>query len=344
MKAVVVREHGGLDKLLFEERDPPEPGPREVRVAVRACAMNHLDTWVRRGVEGHTFPLPLVPGSDVSGVVDAVGPGVEHVKPGDEIVIAPGLGCGLCERCAAGEDQLCPKYGILGESRDGGCAEFVVVPDRNCLPKPANLSFVEAAAVPLVFLTAWHMLVARAHVAPGMDVLVQAAGSGVGTAAIQIAKLHGARVFATAGRPEKLEKARALGADVVIDYTKEDFLKIVRAETGKAGVDIAIDHVGEATIGRSIAALKKGGALVTCGATSGPKLETDIRLVFFKGLSILGSTMGSLGEVHQVLRLVERGQLRPVIHKVLPFEEIREAHRILGDREVFGKVVVEMSS
>ncbi len=344
MRAVVIHEHGGLDRLVIEERPTPEPGPGRVRVRVRACALNHLDTWVRRGVPGHAFPLPIVPGCDFAGDVDAVGAGVEPsgvLALGAAVSIAPGFGCGRCDACADGDDHLCRHYGIFGETTDGGCAEYAVVPAENCLKKPANLSFEEAAAVPLVFLTAWHMLVARAGVRPGMDVLIHAAGSGVGSAAIQIAKLFGARVIATAGGAHKVERAQDLGADVVIDSSTTDFLSEVKRVTGRRGVDVAIDHVGEPTIGKSIAALAKGGTLVTCGATAGFKLETDLRLVFFKSLSILGSTMGSRGEVHDVLRLVEQGRLRPVVHAVLPMDEIREAHRILGDREAFGKVVVK---
>lgn len=340
MRAVVIREHGGLEQLLFEDRQLPEPGPMEVRVRIRAAALNHLDTWVRRGVPGHRFPLPLVPGCDGSGTIDALGPGVRGLETGQDVVLAPGFGCGRCEACSDGDDPLCREYGILGETRDGTCAEYVVVPAHLCLDKPAGLSFEEAAAVPLTFLTAWHMLCRRARIEPGQTVLVHAAGSGVGVAAIQIARLFSARVIATASSAAKLERARELGADHVINYREQDFLREVRSITGKAGVDIAIDHVGEPTVGNSIAALKKGGALVTCGATAGFKLETDLRLVFFKSLSILGSTMGSRGELFDILRLVERGALKPVVHSVLPIEDIREAHRILGDREVFGKVVV----
>jgi len=340
MKAVVIREHGDLDRLLFEERPVPEPGPREVLVRVRACALNHLDLWVRRGVPGHTFPLPLIPGCDIAGTVEALGAGSRGVEPGAEVVVAPGFGCGVCPACATGDDNLCRHYGIFGETIDGGCAEFVKVPDTHCIAKPEQLSFEQSAALPLVFLTAWHMLVERARVRPGLDVLIQAAGSGVSSAALQIAKLHGARVIVTAGSDAKLEQARALGADRAVNYSNEDFTKAVKEFTGRRGVDIAIDHVGEPTIARSIAALAKGGTLVTCGATAGFKLETDLRLVFFKSLSILGSTMGSLGEVHRVIDLARQGLLKPVIHTVLPLEKIREAHRILGEREVFGKVIV----
>jgi len=343
MKAVVIREHGDLDVLRIEERDIPEPGPGQIRLRVEACAMNHLDTWVRRGVPGHTFPLPIIPGCDVSGVVDHLGPGVADASPlkqGDEVLVEPGISCGHCEHCADGDDNLCRRYGIVGETRDGGCAEYLVVPSRNCLPKPASLTFEQAAAIPLVFLTAWHMLVARCGIKPGDDVLIHAAGSGVGSAALQIAGLFGARTIVTAGTDAKLAKARELGADVVINYQSTEWHKEVRAVTDKRGVDIAVDHVGEPTIGKSIASLAKGGRLVTCGATAGFKLETDLRLVFFKSLSILGSTMGSHGELFDILRLVERGRLRPVVHATLPMAEIKEAHRILADREVFGKVVV----
>lgn len=340
MRAVVIREHGDLDRLEFEERPVPDPLPGEALVEVKACALNHLDTWVRRGVPGHRFPLPIVPGCDIAGVIARPGAGVSHVAAGDEVVLAPGFGCGSCRECAAGADNLCRHYGIFGETRDGGCAEFISVPARNCLKKPANLSFAEAAAMPLVFLTAWHMLTVRARLRAGMTVLVHAAGSGVGSAAIQIARLHGARVLATASSPAKLGKALELGAERAVDYTKEDFLKAVKEWTGKRGVDVAIDHVGEPTIARSVAALAKGGTLVTCGATAGFRLEVDLRLVFFKSLALLGSTMGSLGEVHDVLELAAQGRLRPVLHRTLPLAEVREGHRILKDREVFGKVVV----
>ncbi len=342
MKAVVIREHGDYDKLLLEDLPRPAPGPLEVLVKVKACGVNHLDTWVRRGVPGHTFPLPLVPGSDAAGVVEAVGPGVTNVRPGDEVVVAPGFSCGLCAECARGDDNLCRGFGIFGESRDGGCAEYVVAPARNCLARPANLSCAEAAAMPLVFLTAWHMLVARARVRAGMDVLVHAAGSGVGSAAIQVAKLLGARVIATAGSDSKVAKARELGADLAVNYQNEDFARAVKDFTGRRGVDVAIDHVGGPTVSRTLAALAKGGALVTCGATAGFTLETDLRPIFFKSISILGSTMGSLAEVQQVMTLASRGQLKPVIHRVLPLEEVREAHRMLADREVFGKVVLTL--
>jgi NADPH:quinone reductase-like Zn-dependent oxidoreductase len=341
MKAVVIREHGGYDRLRFEDRPEPTPGCGEVRVRLRASGLNHLDTWVRRGVPGHTFPLPLVPGCDGAGVVDAVGTGVAARKVGDAVVLAPGVSCGVCRACASGRDSLCRSYGILGEMRDGTCAEAVVVPERNAIACPKGLSFEEAASVPLVFLTAWHMVVARAELRPGETILVQAAGSGVSTAAIQIARLLGAgRILATTSTAEKAERARALGADEVIDYSKEDVAARVRDLTAKAGVDVVIDHVGAATFQGSMKSLAKGGRLVTCGATSGPRAEVHLNLLFFKSLSVLGSTMGSLGEVHEVLSHVAAGRLRPVVDTVLPLSEVAEAHRRLESRDVFGKIVL----
>jgi NADPH:quinone reductase-like Zn-dependent oxidoreductase len=260
---------------------------------------------------------------------------------GDEVVLAPGLGCGVCAACAAGRDNLCRAYGILGETRDGTCAESVLVPERNALPLPKGLSFEEAAAVPLVFLTAWHMVVDRAALRPGETILVHAAGSGVSSAAIQIARLVGAsRVFATTSTPEKAARAKALGADEVIDYSKEDVFARIRDLTGKAGVDVVVDHVGAATFPTSLKCLAKAGRLVTCGATSGPKAEIHLNLVFFKSLAILGSTMGSLGEVHEVLAHVAAKRLRPVVDSVLPLSQVAEAHRRLEARDVFGKIVL----
>lgn len=340
MKAVRISEHGGPEVLRIEEIPAPEPGPGEIRVAVKACGLNHLDTWVRRGVPGHRFPLPITPGCDGAGVVERAGPGAARWRPGDPVVLSPGEGCGSCERCRSGEEQLCLSYGILGEMRDGCCAEFVVVKEGRALPKPENLSFEQAAAFPLVFLTAWHMLVARAQVRSGENVLIHAAGSGVSSAAIQIAKLRGARVIGTAGSEEKCRKAKALGADECIDYTKADFFEEVRLLTGKRGVDVVIDHVGEATIERSVRLLVKGGRLVTCGTTSGPEIRLDFRHVFFKSLSILGSTMGSRGELQEVLRHAAAARLKPVVDSTFPLAQVRDAHARIGARAAFGKVVV----
>jgi NADPH:quinone reductase-like Zn-dependent oxidoreductase len=342
MRAVVVREHGGLDRLRFEEVPTPTPGPCEVRIALRAVALNHLDVWVRRGVPGHAFPLPIVPGCDGAGVVDAVGPGVRERKEGERVLLAPGLSCGACRECGSGRDPLCRRYGILGETRDGTCATHVVVPERNAIPVPARLTFEAAAALPLATLTAWHMLVSRAQLRAGETVLVHAAGSGVSTAAIQIARLLGAgRVLATTSTREKAEKARVLGADDVIDSATEDVFGRVRELTAKAGVDVVIDHVGAATMATSLKCLAKGGRVVTCGATSGPKVEVFLNLVFFKSLSILGSTMGSLGEMHDLVAQAGAGKIVPVVDSVLPLSEAAEGHRRLESREAFGKIVLD---
>lgn len=341
MRAVVVREHGGLEALRLEERARPEPRPDEVVLELRAIGLNHLDVWVRRGVPGHPFPLPIVPGCDGSGVVAATGTLVRHVKEGDAVLLAPGISCGMCPACAAGRDHLCRHYGIFGETRDGTCAEFVCAPARNAIRKPDSISFEDAAAFPLTFLTAWHMLVARAALRPGETVLVHAAGSGVSSAAIQIARwLSAGRIVATAGSDAKCERARALGATDVVNYRTGDFVAEVKRITGKRGVDVAIDHVGTETFDRTVRALATGGRFVLCGATSGFEGKTDLRLVFFKSLSILGSTMGSLGEVHEIAGHVAAGRLKPVVDAILPLAEVREAHRRLESREVFGKILL----
>ena len=340
MRAVRIENHGGPEVLREVELPDPEPGPGEVRVRIRAMALNHLDLWVRGGVPGVRYPLPLIPGCDGAGLVDKVGPGVTGVEEGAACILAPGVSCGTCSACAHGQDHLCRDYGLLGEHRDGTCADFVVVPARNVLPKPESLSFEEAAAVPLVFLTAWHMLMDRARLQPGETVLIHAAGSGVSSAAIQIASLLGARIFATAGSKEKLERAQEMGVEVGIDYRTADFAEEVRRLTGKRGVDVIVDHVGKDTWEGNIRSLARGGRLVFCGNTSGPRAETSLPHVFYKGLSLLGSTMGSRGELHDILRLVDRGELRPVVDRVLPLSQLAEGHRLLERREVFGKVVL----
>jgi NADPH:quinone reductase-like Zn-dependent oxidoreductase len=340
MKAIVVREHGGLDRLRFEDVPDPKPAPDEVLVEVRACALNHLDLWVRRGVPGHVFPLPMIPGCDVAGVVREAGAAARGIAAGDAVVVAPGVSCGRCAACASGNDHLCRSYGMLGETRSGGYAPLVAVPAANLLPFPKGLSFEEAAAVPLVFLTAWHMLIARAELHAGEDVLVQAGGSGVGSAAIQIAKLHGARVFTTVSTDEKAERARALGADFAIVHVREDFAARVRDLTAKRGVDVVFEHVGSETFARGLRSLAKGGRIVTCGSTSGAEVSIDLRPLFFKNLSILGSTMGSRGELFTILKLVEQKKLRPVLDRTFPLEKAADAQAMLEERRAFGKVVL----
>jgi NADPH:quinone reductase-like Zn-dependent oxidoreductase len=340
MRAVVLRAHGGLEMLRLEERPDPVATAGRVVVRVRAVALNHLDVWVRQGWPGLKLAFPHVLGSDVAGVVEAVGPGVEGVTPGDEVVLNPGVSCGRCEACLSGDDVMCRSYAILGEHLPGGYAELVSAPAANVLPKPRRLSFEEAACVPLVFLTAWHALVARAAVRPGEAVLVHAAGSGVGSAAVQIAKLLGAKVIATAGSPEKCARARELGADHAVNYEASDFLEEVKALTARHGVDVVFEHVGKATWQRSILALARGGRLVTVGATTGYDPPTDLRHVFYRSLSVLGSTMGSKGELFRVLQHVEEGRLRPVLDRVLRLAQAGEAQKLLEDRAQFGKIVL----
>lgn len=336
-----ISRHGGPEVLEKADLPEPEPRPDEVRVRVRACAVNHLDLWVRNGVPGHRFPLPLVPGSEIAGEIDAAGELVDWVAPGDPVLVAPGLACGRCDRCLAGDDMLCPRYGILGEHRDGGYAEKVVVPGRNALPFPRGLSFVEAAATPLVFLTAWQMLARRAHLVAGEDVLIQAAGSGVSSAAIQIARLLGARqVIATARGKRKLELAAKLGATDVIDYRDEDFARRCRKITGGKGVEVVVDHVGGEVFEKSLQAVAWGGRVVLCGATSEAVARVNLRAVFFKSLSILGSTMGRQADLRRMVPLFESGALRAVVDRSLPLTDAPEAQAILERREQFGKIVL----
>jgi NADPH:quinone reductase-like Zn-dependent oxidoreductase len=327
MRAVVISEHGSFDRLEVKELPLPEPGPDQVRVRIKAAALNHLDTWVRRGIPGFKFPLPIIPGCDGAGIVDAVGAAAGGIEVGQEVVISPGIGHPH-ER----------DYGIHGETRDGTCAEYLVVDRELLAPKPDNVSWEEAGCFSLTFLTAWAMLTRRARVKPGEWVLVHAAGSGVGVACIQMAKLFSCKVIATASTEEKRERALELGADAAIPY--EGFSKAARGLTGKAGVDVVVDHVGPDTWEESIACLRKGGRIVTCGGTSGHEMRFDIRHLFFKSLSFLGNTMGTDEEWRTCVRHVQAGLLRPVIDSVFKLEEIQEAHRRLADRAVFGKLVI----
>jgi len=340
LKAVVFHEHGGLDKLSYEDIPEPKIGLDEVLVNVKACALNYLDIWVRRGIPGLKIKLPHILGSDIAGIVAEVGAQVKEVKVGDRVIINPSLSCGRCEYCIAGEDSLCVDYGIIGEHVDGGYAQYVKVPAENVLMLPENFSFEAAAAVPLVFMTAWRMLITRAKLRAGEDVLILGAGGGVGSAALQIAKLCGARVFAAASTEEKLTKAKELGADVLINYTKTDFDKEIWRLTNRRGVDVVVENVGAATWQKSLKSLARNGRLVTCGATAGPTPEMDIRLIFWKQLQIIGSTMGSRKELADVLRLVWAGKLRPVIDRVLPLKEAAKAQQLMENREQFGKLVL----
>ena len=342
MKAIIFNFHGGPEVLHYADVPDPVLKATDVLVRVRACALNHLDLWVRRGMPGIEIPLPHIPGSDIAGEIAAVGSAVWRVKVGDPVILAPGISCGQCAYCLSGADNFCRRYKIFGELVDGGCAQFVCSPEVNAIPKPERLSFEEAAAVPLVFLTAWHMLVSRAKVQPGEWVLVLGAGSGVGTAAIQLAKVLGARVIASASSNEKLEHALKLGADAVIHHGIKDIAMEVKRITNKRGVDVVVEHVGVATWDKSIASLTPGGRLVTCGATTGYDAKLDLRYLFSKQFSLLGSKMGSKGELYSALELVNEGRLKPVIDTVFPLEECARAHERLEHREQFGKIVLKV--
>jgi NADPH:quinone reductase-like Zn-dependent oxidoreductase len=338
MKAVFFEKHGGNEVLQFGTRPEPEPGPDEVRVALRAVSLNHLDLFVRNGIPG--VPLPQIPGADGAGVVDTIGSGVEGVAPGDRVLLQPGLYCNACEFCRAGEQCLCVKFRILGEHAPGTFAEKVVVPARNVFPTPTRLSFEQAAAFPLVYQTAWRMVVGRGRLRPGETVLIHGAGGGVAGAAMEIALLAGGRVFATTSGEEKARRLRESGAELVIDYTKEDVAAAVRKVTGKRGVDLVLDSVGEKTWATSLQAAAKGGRIVTCGATTGPNPAEEIRLIFWRGLSILGSTMANDREFRTLLAAVAAGKLTPRIDRVYPLEEAREAYARLEEGKQHGKIVL----
>ena len=344
MKAVIFEQHGGPEVLKFTEVPGPKIKANEVLVEVRACALNHLDVWVRNGLPGIKIPLPHILGDDISGIVREVGELVTWANVGDEVMIQRGVCCGHCGACLAGRDNMCDDYDIIGYRRDGGYAQFVAVPGVNVIPKPKELSWSEAAALPLVTLTAWHMLVARANIQPGEDVLIHAAGSGVGSVGIQIAKLRGARVLTTASSDEKLAKARELGADETINYTGDDWPKEVKRLTNGRGADVVFEHTGAATWPGSILSLKKGGRLVTCGATSGFDAKTDLRHVFYRHLTILGSMMGSKADLLAAMKFIESGQIRAVVDRALPLSDAREAHELIEDRAQFGKIVLMIDS
>jgi len=340
MKAVGFLEHGGLERLQVIEVPKPQPGPGEVLVRVRACALNHLDLWVREGLPGLKLPLPHVLGSDVAGEVAEVGPGVTDPEVGVRVLVNPGASCGDCEWCIVGEDPLCASYRILGEHVHGGYAEFVKVPARSCVELPTDFDYVKAAAAPLVFMTAWRALINRAKIRPGEDVLILGAGGGVSTAAIQIAKYAGCTVFTTSSSDEKLRMAKDIGADVLINHAQMEFEKAVWELTGKRGVDVVLEHVGEQTFERSFRALAKQGRLVFCGATTGPTAKFDLRRGFWRQVNILGSTMASQKEFEDVMKLVLRRKLTPVVDRTYPLEKARDAQQRLAKGEHFGKIVL----
>lgn len=340
MRAVRFHQFGGIDTLVYEEAPTLKAGPGEVVVQVKACALNHLDLWIRQGLPAYRIELPHIPGSDIAGIVAEVGPAAEGISVGQRVIIAPGLSCFRCLYCLSGRDNLCDHYRIVGAGTDGGYAEFAKAPAINLLPIPEGISFEEAAAFPLTFLTAWHMLITRAALKPGRDLLVLAGGSGVGSAAIQIGKLAGARVIATASTPKKLDQARQLGADLLINYAERDFSREVFKMTKGRGVDVVFEHVGPATFGKSVVSLAKNGTIVTCGATTGPTTELDLRHIFWKDLSILGARMGTRAEMETITRLVGERKLKPIIDSVYPLSQAREAQEKMRSRDLFGKVIL----
>ena len=340
MKAVRIHESGKLDSFVYEDAPDPDVGPNDVLVRVRACALNHLEAWEAKTVPRREDGDSRIVGTDISGVVEAVGSAVSGVKLGSEVLLHPGVSCGDCDVCRSGDDNLCSQFRLLGQGRPGGLAEFVPVPVENLIPKPDRLSFEEAAAIPLTFVTAWHMLVTRARVQPGETVLVNAVGSGVGVAAVQIARLQGAKVIASAGSDAKLQLARELGAEETINYTTSDLAEEARRLTGGRGVDIVVEHVGDAIFEASVRALAINGRLVTCGATAGNRATLHITRFFLSNQSLLGSSLGTKAELLEAVRFIESGQLRPVVDSVYPMAKIQQAVQRLLDRAQFGKVVL----
>jgi NADPH:quinone reductase-like Zn-dependent oxidoreductase len=343
MKAVRIHQFGGPEVLTYEDVADPRPRKDEVLVRVRACALNHLDVWVRKGLPG--VKLPHILGSDIAGEIVELGEYVSEFpvggfKTGQRVLIAPMHFCGHCPKCLAGLQNQCREFTVLGNAVDGGNCELIAVPAASVIAIPDTLDFNQAASVPLVFVTAWHMLVTRARVRPGQTVLVLGASSGVGIAAIQIAKLFHCRVITTAGDETKLEKARALGADFGINHYQQKISEEVRKITNKAGVDIVVEHVGAATWDESVKSLKSSGTLVTCGATTGPEVKIDLRHLFARQLTVLGSYMGTMADLYEVLGHVFAGRLTPVVDRVFPLKDLRAAHECLEKSQMFGKIVV----
>ena len=341
MKAIRIHQHGDTDVLRIDEVDTPHIQPDEIMISISAVALNHLDIWVRNGLPG--VPLPIILGSDGAGIIDSIGkevPGNLGFKVGDEVVVAPVRSCGNCEYCNQGMENHCAQFAIPGENCNGLMAEYVSVPARYVFKKPVGLSMYEAAAYPLTSITAYHMLVDKVNVKEGEWVLVYGASSGVGSMAIQIAKALGAHVITTVGSQEKNKLAEGLGADHIINYKKESIGKTVRSITGGKGVDIVFEHPGASTWTESIRSLRRGGKLVTCGATTGPIVKIDLRALFIKHQQIIGSTMGTLQDMKDVNTLIEFGKIKPVIDKVFEYKEIESAHKRLEKGDQFGKVLV----
>lgn len=340
MKAVVFKEHGGPEKLVYEEVSNPVIGPDEVLIRVKACALNHLDIWIRQGNPSYPIPLPHISGSDIAGLVEAVGGQVEGVTVGDRVLVSPGVSCWRCDYCLAGRDNLCRSYSIIGAKLFGGYAEYVKIQFRNTLPLPGNLSFEQAAAFPLVSVTASHMLFALAGLQHGETVLIMGAGSGVGSMAVQLAKLAGARVITTVGSDDKIPKAVILGADAVINHAKEKVADRVKLLTEGNGVDVVIEHIGPEVWDTCLRSLAKGGRLITCGATTGAAVQLDLRYVFSRQLTVKGSYMGTRAELVKTVELMGQKRLIAVIDRIYPLSDARIAQEQMLSRNFFGKIVL----
>ena len=340
MKAVLFREHGGPVKLSYEDLPTPTIDSEDVFVRVKACALNHIDIWVRQGNPAYPMPLPHVSGSDVAGIVEQVGAHVEGITSGQRVFLSPGVSCWRCPACLAGRDNFCRSYGIIGALMHGGYAEYVKVPFRNVLPIPDNLSFEQAAAFPLVSVTAAHMLFALAQLQHGETVLIMGAGSGVGSIAIQMAHLAGARVITTVGADEKIPKAVLLGAGAVINHAREKVAERVKLLTEGRGVDVVIEHIGPEVWESCLASLAKGGRLITCGATTGAEVKLDLRYLYSRQFTIKGSYMGTRAELVKAAELFGQGKLKPVIDRTYPLQQARAAQELMLSRQFFGKIVL----
>ena len=342
MKAVLFRAHGGPETLSYEDLPEPTIGPEDVRVRVKACALNHLDIWVREGNPAYPIPLPHVSGSDAAGIVEQVGGQVDSVTVGQRVFVSPGISCWKCDQCLAGRDNLCRSYGLVGAKTYGAYAEYLKVPFRNVLPIPENLSFEQAAAFPLVSVTASHMLFALAGLQHGETVLIMGAGSGVGSMAVQMAKLAGARVMATVGSDDKIPKAVILGADAVINHTKEKVSERAKLLTEGRGVDVVIEHIGPEVWDTCLDSLARGGRLITCGATTGGEVKLNLRYVFARQLTIKGSYVGTRAELVKAAELMGQGRLVSVIDRTFPLQEARAAQELMLSRRFFGKILLTM--
>lgn len=340
MKCIRYHEHGGPSVLKYEDCDEPVPKDNEVKIRVKAASVNHLDIWLRKGLPGIKIKLPRIPGADASGVIESVGRNVSNFKKGDRVLINPSICCGNCEFCSQGDGSLCLSYSIFGEHQNGTYCDFICIDEHNAVKIPDSLGFEIAAAAPLAYLTAWRMMVTKLNIKPSETVLIFSAGAGVGVACIQIAKLIGATVIATSSGNTKLDTLRQLGADHVINHSEEDVVKTIKRLTNRRGVDYVVDYIGKETWLKGLYSLKRGGAIVTCGATSGYNPNEDLRHVFYRQLKIYGSTMGSNKEFYDVIKLVMNGKLKPHIFRTLPMKDAAKAHELIQSRSVVGKIVL----